>query len=190
MTSRPPELCSFRPIQAAFLVLRSAFDAAALSGRAEWALGLPRSLLESLGVSPAQIDWLREAGWLGEAPGGFVLTADGAERVRDTSAATSQPADGGPGIRLAWEEGSWLLGLGGVVVKRFAATADTQVEVLQAFHRAGWPPRLRLLPEDADAAAKVRLRETVRRLNYSQQPRLLKFYYRRGAVGWGLLKRS
>jgi hypothetical protein len=63
--------------------------------------------------------------------------------------------------------------VGGRLVKRFRQPAVLQHAVLSAFQELGWPARMEdpLPPMDDPQAAKLRLREVIKRLNRFQRNR-------------------
>jgi hypothetical protein len=169
-------------VRASFLLLLSAREAAALSGR-EGQVALPAGVLSQAGLSQAQLASLCRRGWLREAGGGYVLTEEGADRARPA------PLKGEARRRPCWDRSRGELRLGGVVVKRLPATATAQIAVLEAFQAAGWAAEIDAVLE-GEKARQPKLREAVRNLNRSRQARALTFWLRRGRLGWSASQTS
>jgi hypothetical protein len=163
-------------VRAALFLLVSAREAAALGGRPQ--VALPAGVLAQAGVSRGQLAALARRGWLREAGGGFVLTEEGARQARPAAATGGEARP-----RPRWDRSRGELSLGGVVVKRLAATAAAQIAVLEAFQAAGWAEVIEVAPE-GEKARQPKLREAVRNLNRSRLTRALTFWLRRGRLGW------
>ena len=76
-----------------------------------------------------------------------------------------------------WDQRMRTLSLGDQIVKRFKVLAGNQEVVLSVFEEEGWTQVIDSpLPPDTEAYPETRLRDTIRRLNSSQENRLLRFY--------------
>jgi hypothetical protein len=168
-------------VRAAFVLLLSAREAAALGGASRGEVTLPEAVLTQAGLSPGQIAALCRGGWLRESGGGYVLTAEGARQACPAAGGAVPGAGGGP--RPCWDRRRGELRLGEAVVKRLPATATAQVAVLEAFQQAGWPEEIEVAPAGRKTH-QPKLREAVRNLNRSRLARGLTFWLRRGRLGW------
>ncbi len=80
-----------------------------------------------------------------------------------------------PAEKPHWDKAKHTLWFRGVIVKRFRQPADNQQRLLDAFEEEGWPPQIDdPLPQDA-INPKVRLHDTIKRLNHNQETHLLHF---------------
>lgn len=170
-------------VRAALALLLSAREAAALSGQAQALVVLPAGVLAQAGASRVQVAALVRRGWLREAGGGFVLTEEGVRQARPTA------TRGGARPRPCWDRSRGELRLGGVVVKRLAATATAQIAVLEAFQAAGWAEEIEVSRE-GEKTRQPKLREAVRNLNRSRRTAALNFWLRRGRLGWAVPNES
>jgi hypothetical protein len=74
------------------------------------------------------------------------------------------------------------LWLGGVLVKRFRRPAELQHTILSSFQELGWPRRIDdPLPTHHDQVPKLRLKDTIKRLNQNHKKRSIRF--RGGGTG-------
>jgi hypothetical protein len=79
------------------------------------------------------------------------------------------------------------LWVGDVLVRQFVREAWNQIDVLKAFQAQGWPLRIAIPPSNKfDAKYATRLKNTVDRLNYEQDPWLIQFHRHRidRAISW------
>jgi hypothetical protein len=102
-------------------------------------------------------------------PEGVLLLKELIELESDTSAGrlTGVPK---------WDSDRRELSLNGVILKRFRRTAPNQERLLQAFEEDGWPHEMDdPLPRTNGVLPGERLRETIKRLNRSVTPGLIRF---------------
>ncbi len=75
-----------------------------------------------------------------------------------------------------WDSDRRELSLDGVILKHFRRAAPNQERLLQAFEEDGWPHEIDdPLPRTNGVLPGERLRETIKRLNRSVAPRLIRF---------------
>lgn len=76
----------------------------------------------------------------------------------------------------AWDGDRQELRLGDVVVKAYKLPSPHQEQILAAFEKAGWPPRIDdPLPPEPETVAKRRLNDAIESLNRNQKGRLIHF---------------
>src|SRR4051794_35250398 len=84
-----------------------------------------------------------------------------------------------------WDASSRTLWLGELLLKEVRDNAESQVAVLSAFERVGWPPRVEApVPKMDGANLKRRLQETVKNLKRSRKGKPLQF--RMDGTGHGI----
>lgn len=116
----------------------------------------------------------------------FVLTEEGRRVLsrksngraskRTDSAARRRTPNHRRTMRPTWDADLRELRLGSIVLKRFTRTASAQELLLAALQEEHWKPVIDdPLPVRPGADAKRRLRETVKSLNKSQNPRRIQF---------------
>lgn len=76
-----------------------------------------------------------------------------------------------------WDPATRTLWLGSVLIKQLKVPALNQERILSAFAEEGWPPCIDdPLPPSTGINSKRRLRDTITRLNRSQNHRLIRFH--------------
>jgi len=180
-------------IEAALGLLLESHSCALAMQRSRWEFALEEPALRECGLSKNQLRTLLCAGFIehgiektGNGHGRlvqataswritrdscFVLTPSGVDFAgkREQHAATPVPMP-------TWHDDALELRFGGQVVKCFRQPAPSQIAVLKAFERQGWPLRIdNPLPLDFDSDVTERLHDTIKRLNRYHKIRLIRF---------------
>jgi len=161
-----------------------------------WQFAVEITELRTLGLTTPDLRWLRLSGYVAHrieitrstdkrrrfGQGGrlqfsqrscIVLTAAGARYARKKRVGPYYDRE----AREFW--------LGDVLIKRFRRPAPLQHLILSSFQELGWPRRIDdPLPKQIGLDRKLRLRDTIKRLNSNQRNRLIRF--RGGGRGLGI----
>lgn len=192
-------------LRAALNLLRQAYDYAEDCESDLWDFAVEAGELRGLGLTTNDLRYLIRQGLAHQAaertrPGskqrifgpvdapviaersGFVLTAAGAELARILQ---REPILFEPDEVPCYDRELRELWLGDVQVKRFRRPAPLQHVILSSFQELGWPRRIDdPLPKQGGQEAKLRLRDSIKRLNQNQQKRVIRF--RGGGRGLGI----